>query len=126
MPTDKPAVMTTQTPVQPTQPPASLTGDIVLNLSGLAKDQTVKMIDAGKTDPTSPWMEISLPHHLVTLQGYTVSGSSYKPQIFVYSVADLAAANENTGKMAADLGVLIEHRKPGDSMPIYRCTTPNR
>ena len=115
LPTQPPAA--TQPPAKATQPPAGTSGDITLDLSGVAQKQTVETIAAVPASAGGPATEVGPQHRRVTLEGYPVSTQALKPQIFIYPVADLAAANENAGKIAADLQALLQTRQTVDKMP---------
>jgi hypothetical protein len=107
-------------PAQPstaTQPPASASGDITLNLSGQAQNQTVETVAAVPARADEMWFAVAPQHHRVTLQGYSVTGRSTKPQIFIYPVADLAAFDEGAGRIATDLQAPLQARQPVDSTP---------
>ncbi len=114
-PTDQPVALPTQIPA--TQPAAGASGAITLDLSGVAQDQTVETIPAVPASASGPYWEAAPEHHRVTLQGYPVANHLLKPQIFVYPVADLAAANEGMGKMASDLQTLLGTQKAGEYLP---------
>jgi hypothetical protein len=120
--TSLPTVQPTATvpPAQPptaTQPPASTSGDISLDLSGLAKDQTVETVPAVPASAGGPIWEVLPQYRRVTLQGYPVTDHLMKAQIFIFPAADLAGFNEGAGRMAADLQALLLSQKTVDFMP---------
>jgi len=117
LPAEKPVALATQTPAQATQPPSGTSGDITLDLSGVAQDQTVEMVEAVPASAESPWWEAAPQYRRVTLQGYSVTDHVMKPQIFIYPAGDLASANENAGKIAADLQALLQNQQAGDQLP---------
>jgi hypothetical protein len=110
----------TTLPAQPpaaTQPPATSSGEITLDLSGVAQDQTVETIAAVPASADAPWWAAMPEYRRVTLQGYPVTSHLLQPQIFVYPVADLAAYNEVAGQVAADLQAQLQTRQPVDHLP---------
>ena len=108
----------TQTPLPATQIPSlEASGDITLDLSGVAPDQTVETVAAVPASAGGPSWEVTAAVPPVTLQGYPVNVHSMKPQIFIYSVADLAATNEAACRMVTDLQALLQARQPVDRMP---------
>ena len=118
LPTVQPTA--TELPAQPptaTQPPASTSGDISLNLSGLAQDQTVETVPAVPASAGGPIWEVLPQYRRVTLQGYPVTDHLMKAQIFIYPAAELAGFNEGAGRMATDLQTLLQSQKPVDFMP---------
>jgi hypothetical protein len=117
LPADTPVALATQTPAQATQLPSSSSGDITLDLSGVAQDQTVETVAAVPASAGGPYWEAAPQYSRVTLQGYPVGNHLLKPQIFIYPVADLASANENAGKIAANLQALLQTRQAGDYLP---------
>ena len=117
LPTFQAAAPATQAPAEVTQPPAGASGELVLDLSGTAQDQSVETIPAAPANADGPWWEAAPEHRRVTLHGYPVTGHLMQPQIFVYPAADLAGSNEAAGGMAADLQGLLQTRQAGDRMP---------
>lgn len=119
-PTPEPATASAL-PEQPTaaapEPAQEASGEVVLNLSGVAQDQTVKTVAAVSADAGGPYWEILPQHQRITLQGYPVTDHLLQPQIFVYPVAELAAFNEGAGQMAVDLQALLESQQPAERMP---------
>jgi len=115
--TNTPEVLPTQPPAEATQPPASTTGDITLDLSGVAQDQSVETVEAVPASAGGPWWEVLPQYRRVTLQGYPVTGHSMEPQIFIYPAGDLASDNETAGKIAADLQALLETQQAGEDLP---------
>jgi len=120
-PTNTPVVLPTQPPAEATQPPASTTGDITLDLSGAAQDVTVETVEAVASADGPTWAAAP-EHRRVSLVGYPASNHLVQPQIFVFPVADLAGANERAGQMATDLQGLLQARQPVDQMPFLPLT----
>jgi hypothetical protein len=114
--TDTQVVSDTQAPVQETAP-IVLTGDLSLELMGIATGQTIEYIAAVPASADQPFWEATPEHHLLSLQGYPVSDHLLRPQIFVFPVAGLAQYNEHAGQIAADLQALLQSQQPGEHMP---------
>ncbi len=120
--TSLPTVQPTATvlPAQPptaTQPPATTPGEISLDLSGLAKDQTVETVPAVPASAGGPIWEVLPLYRRVTLQGYPVTDHLMKAQIFIFPAADLAGFNEGAGRIATDLQALLLSQMPAEIMP---------
>ena len=107
----------TQPPAQATKPAASTSGPITLDLAGIAQSMTVETVAAVPASPDKPRTEVMPQYRRVTLQGYPVSNHRMQPQIFIFPAGDLASANENAGKAAADLQALLQSRQAGDKLP---------
>lgn len=107
----------TQTATQATKPPLGVSADIILDLSGVAQDQTVETVEAVPASADGPWWDPMPQYRRVTLQGYPVTARLMKPQIFIYPVADLARFNEGAGRIATDLQSLLQAQKTVDPMP---------
>jgi hypothetical protein len=107
----------TQAPAQAAKVPATTTGEISLDLSGVAQGQTVEIVPAVPGTPSSPYWEAAPQYRRVTLQGYPVTIHTMKPQIFIYPVADLLKTNEMAGKVATGLEGQLKVRQPVDPMP---------
>ena len=107
----------TPTPVVAAQPSPEASGEITLELLGVAKDQAVETVAAVPASTGGPYWEILPQHQRITLQGYPVAGHLLQPQIFVYPVASLAEYNETAGQMAVDLQALLKSHRSADRMP---------
>jgi hypothetical protein len=58
------------------------------------------------------------PQYLrLTLQGYPVTSHLFKPQIFIFTVADVAPANATMDIIATDLQALLQTKQEGDQFP---------
>lgn len=125
-PTAIPVVVTTQTPVQATQPPSSGSGDITLDLSGAAQSHSLETVAAVPANAGAFWTDVLPEYRRVTLQGYPVTSHLLKPQIFVYPVADLAGFNEGAGRIVTDLQALLQAQQPVDSMPFLPLFNANQ
>jgi hypothetical protein len=105
-------------PAEPPAPPASQTpADITLDYTAAAQNVTIETVPAQPASADGPYWEAAPQYRLVTLQGYPVASHALKPQIFIYPVSELAAANENAGKVTAELQTLLQSRQAGDRLP---------
>jgi hypothetical protein len=100
-----------------TEAPVPAEGSITLDYAALAQDVTVETVPAQPASPDAPYWATGPEYRLLTLQGYPVTNSLHKPQIFVYPVADMASANEGMAMIAADLQTLLQTRQPGENLP---------
>ena len=116
-PTAAPVVVVTQIPAQPTQPSVGAPADFTLDYSAVAQDMTVETVAALPAGVGEPYFEAAPQYQRLTLQGYPVASHLLKPQIFIYPAADLAPYNEHAGKIAADLGALLQTQQAGDHLP---------
>ncbi len=108
---------TTQTPVQPTQPTASDSGDLTLDLTGVAKGQAVETVGAVESLGDKFWTQVMPQHRRITLQGYPDNSHYMQPQVFVYPAADLAKHSQVAGQAATDLQKLLQDKKQGEDLP---------
>lgn len=117
----------TQPPTQPSATPVSLATqtspssgaltDITLDYSAVAQNVTVETVAAQPASAGGPWWEATPQYRRLTLQGYPITDHLLIPQIFIYPAGDLASANENMGKIAADLQALLQTQQSGDHLP---------
>ena len=108
----------TQPSAQPTtQPPSPASGDIALEYSTIAQNLTLETVAAQPATADGPWWEAAPQYRLLTLQGYPVTDHQSKPQIFIYPAAELALANVNMGKVAAELQALLQTQQAGEPLP---------
>ena len=113
-PTAAPVILVTQTPAQPS---SGAPADITLDYSAVAQNVTVETVAAQPASAGGPYWEAAPQYRRLTLQGYPVANHLLKPQIFIYPAGDLASANENAGKIAADLQALLQTQQAGDHLP---------
>ncbi len=118
LPTSTPAP--TQPPVStvlpPAQPTAVSTGDVTVDSSALAQKFSLETMPA-VPNTGGPFWEAVPEYRILTLQGYPVADHQRKPQIFIFPVADLVAANENMAKVAADMQTLLQTRQTDLQIP---------
>jgi hypothetical protein len=107
--------VTSPTPTQPISngDPAGIT----LDYAALAQNFSVENVAAVPASPDAPYWEAAPQYRRLTLQGYQVSNHLFKPQIFIYPVADLASANEAMSKIAGNLQTLLQNQQTGDQLP---------
>ncbi len=101
----------------PTQAPVELSGELAVDLNGIGQSISSETIAAVNASSNEPFWMILPEHSISTLTGYPISNHLLKPQIFVYPVAELTAANEGAGKIAADLDALLKSQQPGENLP---------
>ncbi len=102
---------------RPTQASNEAAGDITLDYSTVAQNITLETVPAEAASPDGPFWEGAPAYRLMTLQGYPVANHQRKPQFFIYPVGDMASANENMSKFAADLQTLLETHQAGNQLP---------
>lgn len=121
LPTQIPAtqILPTQVSATQTSAPSQITesGSMRLDLNGLAQIITSQIVPATSTSTDVPYWEILPQYELLTLEGYPISNHLMTAQIFIYPVAELAAANEGAGKIAADLQTLLQNQQVGKNLP---------
>jgi hypothetical protein len=74
-------------------------------------------IAAVPASASGPYWEAMPQYNLLTLTGYPITNHLMKPQIFIYPVNDLAAANEGAGQIAANLQTLLQNHQAGKNLP---------
>jgi hypothetical protein len=115
-------ISSTQPPAQPATQPAATqqsgaSTDIALDYSGLAQNVTLETVAAQPATSDGPWWAGAPQYRLLTLQGYPVINHQSKPQVFIYPAGELAAANENMGKVATELQSLLQTQQAGEPLP---------
>lgn len=113
----EPAATSTPLPVEVTQSPPGSPDAMTIDLSGVAQTLTVETIAAVPASADVPFWEVAPQHLVVTLQGYAVTNTLMKPQIYVYPVDELVAYNEASGLMVSDLQALLQNRQPVEHIP---------
>ncbi len=106
-----------QPTVPPVQPSSEVSADIVLDYAAVAQNVTVETVAAQPASADGPYWEAAPQYRLVTLQGYPVTSHLLKPQIFIYPVNELAAANPAAGTVANELDTLLQFRQDTDTLP---------
>jgi hypothetical protein len=107
----------TQPSAQATRPASGTPSDFTLDITGVAQNVTVETVAAVPASAGGPSLEVMPQYRRVDLQSYPVANHRMKPQIFIFPAGDLASANENAGKAAADLQALLQSRQAGDKLP---------
>jgi len=111
-------VISTEPPSSPaTQPPSGASTDIVLDYAALAQTVTLETVAAQPAGADSPWWGAAPQYRLLTLQAYPVTSHQSKPQIFIYPAGELASANENMDKVAAQLQALLQTQQAEVPLP---------
>ena len=106
-----------QPPPQPTEPSGEIQTGVSLDYAEVAQSATLETVPAQVAAADAPNWEGAPEFQKLTLQGYAVADHPIQPQVFIYPVADLAAANERMGEAAVDLKALLQSRQPGDQIP---------
>jgi hypothetical protein len=110
-------VASPQPPPLPTEPTGEIQTGVSLDYAGVAQSVTLETVPAQPAAPDAPNWEGAPEFRRLTLQGYPAADHLLQPQVFIYPVADLAAANERMGEAAADLQTLLQSRQPGEQIP---------
>lgn len=101
----------------PTPPPASKTGVVTLEASGLFEGLNVELVLGTPAGAGAPWWEVAPQHQRATLLGYPVAASKAQAQIFVYPAAEMAASGKAAAQAVAGLQELLQSRQPGEALP---------
>lgn len=102
-----------------TPTPASVDGSphVVLTTGSLAASYQAETVPALTDSANSPYWEILPQYTRVTLQGYPLSDSDLKPQIFIYPLKDLGTVNEGAGAIVGALQNLLKSPQEITPMP---------
>ena len=98
-------------------PPAAQSPELTANLNGLAQGLTAQVIAAVPPTTDGPYWEALPEHTRLDLTGYPIGEHLMKPQIFIYPLDELAAANQGAGQIAADLQTLLQTQQVGKNLP---------
>jgi hypothetical protein len=88
-----------------------------LDSSGLATSIQEETVPAVTADSNAPAWEVLPEYTRLNLQGYPVSNSLMKPQIFIYPVEELKAANAGAASIVSSLQTLIKSPQEIANMP---------
>ena len=103
-------------PGKPTSEPAADSDlNISLDTANVAMGYWVDIVPAGGEDGPH-WTQLP-EYSMATLEGYLISGHRMQPQVFVFPVDGLAAANPETGEIVDLLKALIEAPQEDSEMP---------
>jgi hypothetical protein len=105
----------TPTPLQEQKPGQG--SPVTLDVNGVAQSFTSQVIAVVPASAGGPYWEILPQYTVLTLSGYPLTGTLMKPQIFIYPLKDLAAANEGAGQIAASLQALLQNQQVGPNLP---------
>jgi len=103
----------------PTPAPVSCwqsASSVTMDASGAAQDVISQVVDF-TASTNFMWWEAVPPYTLLTLQGYPVTVNVLAPQVFVYSVKNLAISDTALNTVQS-LGELLQSQQPGEDMPI--------
>lgn len=89
---------------------------VTMDASGAAQDVISQVVDF-TASTNFMWWEAVPPYTLLTLQGYPVTVNVLAPQVFVYSVKNLAISDTALNTVQS-LGELLQSQQPGEDMPI--------
>jgi hypothetical protein len=90
---------------------------VTLDAGGAAQTISSQVVAALQSGEGGPWWGPMPQHTLLTLEGYPITNHLMKAQIFVYPAEELPAANEQAGKIAADLQALLQGGQAGQALP---------
>lgn len=90
---------------------------ITLSTGSIATGFTTETVPAVPANADSPYWEILPEYTRLTMQGYPISSHQMQPQIFIYPVKELTAANEGAGKIVTALQSLIQSPAETANMP---------
>ncbi|MBN2046604.1 MAG: hypothetical protein JW750_02075 [Anaerolineaceae bacterium] len=90
---------------------------VVLETGNLASGFVVETVAAVEADGSGPYWDVLPEYTRVTLDGYQVGDHLMQPQLFIFPLAELAAANESAEQIAASLKTLIESPQEIETMP---------
>ena len=88
-----------------------------VDASAIASGSSLELVEAVPATEGGPYWEGAPAFRRYTLAGYPVSVHSRQPQIFVYTVADLPAANPAMAQYAADLQTMLDNHQAGQTIP---------
>jgi len=112
-----PSVDASPQPTQPLAQPTAGLAEVSLDYSAVAQNVSDEIVPAQPFSNEAPYWNAWPEYRLLTLQGYLVANHLHKPQIFIYPVADMAAANEGMAMIAAQLQTLLQTRQTGETLP---------
>lgn len=107
-----PTVAPTDAPLPVAQSP-----ELTADLNGLAQGFSAQVIAAVPPTTDGPYWEALPEYTRLDLTGYPIGEHLMKPQIFIYPLSELAAANPGAGQIAADLQTLLQTQQVGKNLP---------
>ena len=114
--TQIPPVVQTQV-VYPTQTSAAQSNGFTLDYSTVASNVTIELVPAKLDEAQSPFWEIGPKYYRISIEGYASGVSRITPQIIIYSIDELSAANAAAGAIASDLAALLQSGQAEEPMP---------
>jgi hypothetical protein len=100
--------------------PSSSTGGSGLTFasdSGLASGTTIQTMPAVTADANAPYWQVFPQHTQITLNGYPVGEHDFKPQIYLYPVAETREVNLAAAQIITDLQAQIQAPQETHDMP---------
>lgn len=117
LPTRTSSSQSSQPTVLSVQSSSGVPVDIVLDYAAVAQNVTVETVAAQSASADGPYWEAAPQYRLLTLQGYPVASHLHKPQVYIYPVDELVAANPDAGTVANELDTLLQFRQDTDKLP---------
>jgi hypothetical protein len=116
--TEVDAPLPTETPL-PTDAPVEEDSPLIsFDTGDLAAGYWVGIVDAVAEGSSVPYWELLPEYSRATLDAYVISNHLMKPQIFMYPVEELTAANEGAAAVAASLQTLLDAPQEIENMPL--------
>lgn len=106
--------------VEPTQVQEDQAGErdsLSVDVNGVAQDVSSQVVPAVSASAGGPFWDVMPQYTLLTLAGYPITNHLLQPQIFVYPVNDLVAANAGAGQIVANLEGLLQSQEAGKTLP---------
>jgi hypothetical protein len=116
-PTAAPTATFHPTEMPTTAPTAGSPVQYNLDSNGLATSILAETVPAVSASSNGPIWEVLPEYTRLTLQGYPVKDSLMKPQIFIYPVKELEAANPGTVPIVESMQKLIQSPQEIPNMP---------
>jgi len=120
-----PVATAAQLTTLPTQTPAPLeasTPSVMLNMNELAQAAATLNLPAMQPDAGGPGAVAMPQRTMLWLYGYPISGHVREPQIFLFTVKDLAM-NDTAQQAAQDLQALLQSPQEAKTLPFLPPTT---
>ena len=107
----------TTAPIATALPTEDESLDFSLDTGSLASGFQTETVAAVSASDNGPMWELLPEHTRVTLQGYLIGSHAFKPQIFIYPLAELETLNESAGMVAGSLQSLLPSPQEVETMP---------
>jgi hypothetical protein len=96
---------------------AASTPQYTLNSNDLATNVLEETVPAVPASDNGPIWEVLPEYTRLTLEGYPITGHVMKPQIFIYPVDAMAAANPGAAQIVSSLETLVQSPQEVPNMP---------